>query len=104
MESKKTILTCHAYNKLNGKERSNFLKYFNKPKKTYKDLVAVRKILINAGSLDYSLKEADKRIKGTLNMLGELKMQPKYKAVIKEAIMQLFKHSNRIAKQYKITV
>ncbi|MCA9398764.1 MAG: polyprenyl synthetase family protein, partial [Candidatus Omnitrophica bacterium] len=45
-ESKKTLLVCHAYETLKGKKRAQFLKHFNKSKKTYQDLVAVRKIFL----------------------------------------------------------
>src|SRR3989338_2389051 len=47
-ESKKTILVCHAYEKLRGQKKKTFMKYFNKPKKTYVDLLAVRKIFIKS--------------------------------------------------------
>src|SRR3990167_8131146 len=48
-ESKKTLLVCHAYEKLRGPKRTAFMKCFNKPEKTYHDLLKVRKIFITAG-------------------------------------------------------
>ncbi len=100
-ESKKTLLVCHAYNKLPIKERKKFITYFNKPKKNYADLVAVRKIFINAGSLQYCIQEVQTRIEKTLKIFKTLKMKPKYRKVIEEAIHKLFKHSQIIAEQYK---
>jgi len=102
-ESKKTLLVCHAYATLSGKKRKEFVTYFNKPKKTYQDLVAVRKIFIKAGSLQYSLQEVQTRVKQTFKILKTLKMKPKYLKIIEDAIVRLFKHSHLIAEQYKIT-
>jgi len=103
-ESKKTLLVCHAYNKLRGQKRTLFMKCFNKPKKTYQDLVAVRKIFINSGSLQYSLEQVKVRCDKTLNILEKLKMNDKYRKIIKNAILPLFKQSNRIAQQHHIDI
>jgi len=103
-ESKKTLLVCHAYKKLRGNKRNLFIKYFNKPKKNYSDLIAIRKIFINAGSLRYSLCEIQTRINKTMKILEKLKMNDKYRGIIITAILPLFKQSNVIAKQYHIDI
>jgi len=103
-ESKKTILVCHAYKKLIAKEKSQFIKHFTKPKKTYKDLVAIRKIFISAGSLQYSLHEVQKRIIKSFKILHSLKMRKDCKQVIEDVVVQLFKHSTRIAQQYGVKI
>jgi len=74
--------------------------HFNKPKKTYHDLVAIRKIFLETGSLRYSLKEIEKRLSGTMILLEGLKMRQPYKGVIQDAILKLFGHSELIARQY----
>ncbi len=102
-ESKKTLLVAHAYEHLKGTKKKQFTDIFNKPKKTYKDLVAVRKIFIDAGSLPYCLKHIDSRLKKTLKILASLKMRSPYKNIIEEALFQLFDHSNRIAHQNNIS-
>jgi geranylgeranyl diphosphate synthase, type I len=102
VESKKTILVCHAYNKLKGKEKAKFVTLFNKKKKTYQDLVTIRKMFIKAGSLDYSLGEVKSRIQKTRQILSILKMRSTYKNIIDHAIMQLFEQSNRIAQENRI--
>lgn len=99
-ESKKTLLVCHAYKTLQGKDRKRLMMYFNKPKKTYQDLVAVRRIFLEAGSLQYSLKEIEKRVNKTLDLLDNLKMRQPYKGIIEDAILKLFEHSTIIAQQY----
>ena len=104
VESKKTLLVCHAYQKLRGQKRQLFMKYFNKPKKNYQDLIAVRKIFINAGSLTYSIEEIQRRVHKALSILDKLKMKNKYRNVIKEAVLPLFKQSNQIIHQYHIDI
>ena len=101
-ESKKTLLVCHAYEKLNGERKNLFERYFNKSKKDYQDLIAVRKIFINAGSLEYSLKEIKKRMDKTLSILNHQRMQPRYRNIIQQAILELFETSDRIAQEYQI--
>lgn len=96
-ESKKTLLVCHAYKKLRGEKRKTFMKYFNKSKKTYSDLVAIRKIFIHAGSLQYSLQQVEVRVKKTMKILDKLKMNNKYRTIIKEAILPLFQQSHHMA-------
>lgn len=100
-ESKKTLLVTHAYEKLDPKGRKEFVSYFNKPKKTFNDLKQVRKIFIAAGSLKYALKEVNKRVDKSLEILDRLKMKKKYKEVIRQAVIQLFRHSQSIADQFK---
>jgi len=101
-ESKKTILICHANETLKGKARKKFLFHFNKEKTTYQDLVAIRKVLIESGSLQYSMNHVQTRVEQAIKILDQLTMHDKYKQVIKNAFLQLFKHSKSIASQYKI--
>ncbi len=103
-ESKKTLLVCHAYKKLHGQKKALFMNCFNKPKKNYKDLVAIRKIFIAAGSLEYSLQQIKSLFDITLNILNKLKINVKYRRIIKEAIFTLFKQSNHIALQHHIDI
>jgi geranylgeranyl diphosphate synthase type I len=99
-ESKKTLLVCHAYKELRGEKRETFMKCFNKPKKTYSDLVTIRKIFIHAGSLPYSLQQVAVRVNKTMEILDKLKMNNKYRSIIKEAILPLFQQSHHMVKQY----
>jgi len=56
---------------------------------TKDDLVAIRKIFLETGSLRYSLKEIEKRLSGTMILLEGLKMRQPYKGVIQDAILKL---------------
>ena len=100
-ESKKTLLVCHAYEHLQGKGRAKFLKYFMKKSKTFDDLIAVRKIFIDAGSLDYSLNAIKTRLENSQEILSKLKILPTYRDLIGDSLLRLFKHSETIAEQYQ---
>ena len=99
-EFKKTILVCHAYKHLKGAKRKTFMQYFLKPKKTYRDLVAIRKILINSTSLDYSLKAIRSRLNHTQKLFNQLKIKPAYRQAIENAFLSLFNPSHTIAQKY----
>ncbi len=103
-ESKKTILVCHAFNKLKGAEKAKFMQLFNKEKKTYKDLVTIRKIFMQTGSLDYSLREVKSRVEKTNIILASLRMNPVYKNIIHNAFAQLFQQAERIAAANNISI
>jgi geranylgeranyl diphosphate synthase type I len=102
-ECKKTILVCHAYHQMSPAEKKKFRALFNKPKKTYQDLVAVRKIFINSGSLKYSLKQVENRLDKTLAIIDKLSMKSSIKNVIKKSILDLFTHSQQLAAQYELS-
>ena len=99
-ESKKTILVCHAYRKLSAEKRKLFLKYFSKPKKNYQDLVAIRKIFLEGGSLKYSLQQIKKRLAQAEDLMAGLKMKPQYLAQIEKALFLLFQPSQQMAEKY----
>ncbi len=95
-ESKKTILVCHAYNHLKGAKRKAFLKCFSKPEKTFQDLLALREIFVDSGSLAYSLKAIKNRLKFSDEILNKLKMQSPYRQVIADSLFLLFQQSKNI--------
>ncbi len=100
-ESKKTILVCHAFRHLSGTNKKKFLRLFNKNKKTYADLTAVRKIFIEAGSLPYSLTEINKRLTMAREILGRVTMKPPYRRMIEDTLFQLFRASQDIADRFR---
>jgi len=102
-ESKKTILVCHADKTLTSHARKRFLKHFMRPKKTYRDLVALRRVFVDAGSLSYSVKQIRSRIERSNTIMRKLKMRDKHLKEIKKAFNMLFGSSLRIARQHGIT-
>jgi len=103
-ESKKTLLVCHAYRVLKGKDKKKFVDIFSKSKKTYADLVAIRKIFIQSGSLNYSLTQINTRLKQAEKLMKNLKMKHQYKQLIQKCLFKLFQHSEILARQYQVSL
>ena len=103
-ESKKTLLVCHAYRSLPTRQRKRFLFHFSKPKKNYQDLVAIRKIFLDGGSLDYTLQEIRKRLKRANTILGQIKMGKEFLPHLKNCVAKLFEHSYLLGKQYNVDI
>ncbi|MFC1510120.1 polyprenyl synthetase family protein [Candidatus Omnitrophota bacterium] len=98
-ENKKTLLVCHAYETLKGAGKKYFENLFNKKKKTYKDLIAIRKCFIQSGTLAYCLKEIQQRCKKADKILSKIQMRDPYKTIIESTFQDIFKTSKRIAKE-----
>ncbi len=101
-EFKKTILVCHAYNTLKPKPRRRFIQYFEKEKKIYSDLVAVRKIFIDIGSLSYSLHKIQFLLSEAETIITKLHIKDSYRHLIWKSLLALFETSNSIAKDNNI--
>ncbi len=100
-EGKKTLLVIHAYNTLKGKQLKAFLDIFNKKTKTLADLEAVKKIFVEAGSLNYALAAVNTRLQKAQKILKTLKMNAKYRDLIGGALLKLFSHSQKIVDLYQ---
>ncbi|MCR4337714.1 MAG: polyprenyl synthetase family protein [Candidatus Omnitrophica bacterium] len=98
-ESKKTILVSHAYRTLSPSKQKEFLKYFTKPRKTYHDLLSIRKIFKDAGSLQYSLDHIQKRLVEASGIIDQLKMKNNYRKFLRKSLLKMFEHSQQIATQ-----
>lgn len=99
-ECKKTILVCHAYQTLTGSRRRQFMKIFEKPNKTYADLVKIRRIFIDAGSLTYSLEKVCTLLSQSSKLLENLHMKPIFKKALWKVLSALFDQSRNIAKAH----
>ncbi len=100
-EGKKTLLVIHAYSTLKGQQLKDFLNIFNKKTKTLKDLEAIKKIFVDAGSLNYALDAVNTRLMKAQKILKTLKMNNKYRDLIGGALLKLFAHSQRIVDLYQ---
>ena len=89
-------MVCHANRTLRGKQKIKFLKIFGKPVKTMGDLKQVRRIFVEGGSLDHAFAAIETRLKQAQNILENLKMHAEYRDLIRESLMKLFSHSQRI--------
>ena len=103
-EAKKTLLVIKTFEKLSPKKRKIFADIFDKKKKTYKDLIAIRKIFIEAKSLEYNLSEMELRIKKSQKILHSLEMKQENKLIIGELIQKIFQHSHRIALENNLKI
>ena len=103
-ESKKTLLVCHAYRKLKGQKRRDFLKYFSKTKKSFTDLIAIRKILLQSESLSYSLDKVQVLLNKSKRMIDTLSIGANYKKLIWQSLVALFDTSNIIARGNRIRI
>jgi geranylgeranyl diphosphate synthase type I len=103
-EGKKTILVVHAYDHLRGVHRQGFLRIFNRPKKTFADLEAVRKIFIASGSLEYALNAVRVRAIKADAILKKLTIRDKYRDLIAQALFKLFQQSQDVADQNNISI
>ncbi len=100
-EGKKTLLVTHAFSVLKGKGKATFLKIFTKETKTLEDLEAVKKIFVEAKSLDYALSAINVRLKKAQKILTTLKMNDEYRQLLGDSLLKLFSHSQRIADSYQ---
>lgn len=100
-ERKKTILTAHAYRTLKRNDLRAFLKIFNKPIKTYRDLTAVRKIFIDSGSLLYSLKKVNSLLQNAHHGLTRLKIAPRSKKILWDIFSEFFRQSEEVTHHVK---
>jgi len=100
-EGKKTLLVTHAFGVLRGKEKAEFLKIFTKKTKTLKDLETVKKIFVESGSLIYALTAIQTRLSEAQKILSALKMNEKYRNLLKGSLLKLFSHSERIAAEHQ---
>lgn len=100
-ESKKTILTAHAFRVLKGKQKRAFLKIFNKPTKTTEDLMAVRKIFVTSGSLLYSLKKINSLLQEAHHSLTRLAIAPSSKKILWDIFSEFFRQSEEVTHHVK---
>lgn len=99
-EQKKTLLIVHAYNTLKGRQLAKLKKIFHQKNKSMSDLEEVKKLVREAGSLQYSLDAVNSRVSQAKTILGEMKMQPKFKNLIGESLFSFFHQSAKITERY----
>ncbi|MBF0618833.1 MAG: polyprenyl synthetase family protein [Candidatus Omnitrophica bacterium] len=103
-EQKKTLLVIHAYRILKGKKAAAFLKIFLKRKKNHADLEAVKKILVDAGSLAYALDAVRSHAVQANAILKRLRISPKYRDLIGTLLFDLFQQSQAVADTWDVPV
>lgn len=100
-EGKKTLLVTHAFSVLRGKAKQEFIKIFAQKTKTLKDLETVKKIFVKTKSLDYALEAIHTRLNEAQKILNALNMNNEYRGLLKNSLLKLFGHSQRVAALYQ---
>ncbi len=88
-ESKKTLLVWKTYKDLKGKDKATFARLMKKDKKTYQDLLKIRKLIKTTGARDHCLKTSDSFFKEAHIALKTLKMAIKHKNTLTSFITDL---------------
>ena len=92
----------HAYRTLRGRQRTEFLRTFNKPRITLANLATIKKVFLSSGSLAYALKSMRQRSARAEELLNSLSMRGRYRVLIRQALFTLFEQSEQIAKRYDL--
>ena len=80
------------------------MKHFLKKKKTYQDLLAIRKMFLEANSLYYSLAKIYTLLWSSKKLLDGLALAPRFKKQLEGALQSLFKQSFEIAQTHHISL
>ena len=83
-EAKKTILIWHAYRHTDQKGKQIIKKIFSKNKVDRMDLLKMRRLVSETGSLLYAKKEMSTCVKMAQNCLKSIKIFPQYKKLLSE--------------------
>lgn len=83
-EAKKTVLIWHAYNNSKIEDKKILEKILENKQTTEKDLKKAQKIILKTGSVDFAKKEIIKLKKEAEKILKNIKMDKKYKDLLKD--------------------
>ncbi|HZX00799.1 MAG TPA: polyprenyl synthetase family protein [Candidatus Paceibacterota bacterium] len=88
-EAKKTLLVWRAYRKATPRQKSAIKVILNKKKITKQDLLKMRRIVKETGSLDYAKKEVLALIKRAQAALESSQISPKYKNLLNKYCQEI---------------
>jgi len=81
-EGKKTLLVWFAYHHSTGKVRSRINEILHKRKVTRRDLLAMRKILVDSGALEYARQQIQKLINQAENCIAFCGINRRYRMLL----------------------
>lgn len=81
-EAKKTILIWYAYNNSGGKVKSRIRRILTKNNVSKGDLLVMRRIIRQSGSLDYARQEVLNLLEKSQNVIAHSKMKPRYRTFL----------------------
>lgn len=92
-EAKKTLIIWQAYNLSNSKTRSSIKKIMTKKKVNKADLIKIRQIVVESGSLQYANNEVSTLLQKAKNILKGCSIKNKYKQALYLWADKLLKNS-----------
>ncbi len=81
-EAKKTILVWYAYKNTDKSGKTIIRKLFKKDKVSGTDILKLRKIIIDSGSIDYAKNRIDYFVNKGITLLNSSSMRQKYKDLV----------------------
>ncbi|MCX5707021.1 MAG: polyprenyl synthetase family protein, partial [Candidatus Omnitrophica bacterium] len=81
-EAKKTILIWHAYNHSDTTGRLAIKRVFSGKKVSKADLIKIRRVITNSGSLDYAKKEVQVLLNKSEQIIGSSKIRKTYRQTL----------------------
>jgi geranylgeranyl diphosphate synthase type I len=90
-EAKKTILIWHAYNNSKIAQRNTIKKIFAKQKVNWQDLLQIKRIIIESGSLQYACNEIDSLLKEIKRLNLSSHMRQPYKTALYNYFQELLR-------------
>lgn len=90
-ESKKTFLLWHAYNNASDKQKKEINNILNNDNANLSDLLKIREIITQTGSLEFAKKEINILLKKSLSVVDKLKIKKPYKDILYSYPQQILK-------------
>ena len=90
-EGKKTVLIWYAYNHASPNQKKTMKTIFSKNKITHKDLLTMRSIIEDTGSLAYAKKEVTRLLNQAETIISKSRISKKYKQFLYTYPRQLLK-------------
>lgn len=90
-EAKRTSLIWYAYHHSHKKDRLRIAQALNKPCVKKPDLLKVRKIILESGSLDYAKKGISQLTNNAQRIISSVTMYPIYKKILNDYILSVLK-------------
>ena len=100
-ESKKTLIIWKTYEKLKGADKKSVRDILAKPRKTYSDLIKLRKLIKISGADRYCTDLTLSLLAEARNILAVLKMKARYKTVLEDFINTSFRKTESMKNSYR---
>lgn len=90
-EAKKTLIIWYAYNHSDKKNQKIIRRVFSKDNVDKKDLIAIRRVIVESGALEYAKKEVSKLVKKSQDAIEASKIKLPYKTFLSNYTREILK-------------